>query len=124
MKSWKARLGLVVTMLGMLLAVSIPAVALDEDNNDVIEEAELDTEESVLEDEIGVVEEEIDVQEDVVDAQEALIGDSCSFDEGVFGADACEDEIDNFEAFQDDLMDLQDDLVGLERDLDDLNDEE
>lgn len=34
MKSWKARLGLVLTMLAMVLAVSIPAVA-DNDRDDI-----------------------------------------------------------------------------------------
>jgi len=44
MKSWKARLGLVLTMLAMLLAVSLPAMADDADLDgieDAIEE-ELD----------------------------------------------------------------------------------
>lgn len=42
MTSWRARLGLVVTMLGMLLAVSIPAVAdevlIDPEDCEIVDE--------------------------------------------------------------------------------------
>jgi hypothetical protein len=37
MKSWKTRLGLVLAMLAMVLAVSIPAVADEDDFNEFLE---------------------------------------------------------------------------------------
>jgi hypothetical protein len=51
MISWKARLGLVFTMLAMVLAVSVPAVADHEDDFDDIEDF-LGEEEFVVEVEI------------------------------------------------------------------------
>jgi hypothetical protein len=67
MKSWKSRLGLVLTMLAMLLAVSLPAVADDAEElaDQLFEEGELgaddfDLEDCVLDDGDGLTDEELE----------------------------------------------------------------
>jgi hypothetical protein len=66
MKSWTARVGLVLAMLAMVLAVSIPAMADDAEDlvDDLLEEEELsasDLEDCVLDDDgDGLTDEELE----------------------------------------------------------------
>ncbi len=114
MKSWKARLGLVLTMVAMVLAVSIPAVAEDDNCGDRCENR-LDR----LEDVFG-----FDIDEDDLDRDD--IEDIRDFNDDDFEDFSFEAEDVAFFCGDDDgdgSID-EDDSDGIDNDLDGLLDED
>ena len=112
--SWKTRLGLVLTMFAMLLAVSVPAVAQDVDD-----ECDFDGDDSVSEEEA----------DDCADALEDLTGADISVlciddddEDGLIDEDGDndgEDDDEDGEVDEDDDCD-PDDLVYVLEDVEDL----
>ena len=144
MQSWKARLGLVLTMLGMLLAVSVPAAAqevwvqwpegecwVDEWGSTwcpwdpalvapaaapVVEQVEVDEDE----DDFATIESELDDIEDFFGDLEDIEEDFCDDDDG---DDDCDDGDFVNALFDDDDDDCDDDDDGDCDDDDDDDDE-
>lgn len=127
MKSWKTRLGLVLTMLALVLAVSVPAVAEDDNCGDRCENR-LDR----LEDVFGfdIDEDDLD-RDDIEDIRDFDFDDNDFEDIRDFDDDDFEDisfEADDVEFFcgdddGDGLVD-EDDSDGIDDDLDGLFDED
>jgi hypothetical protein len=96
MKNWKTRLGLVLAMLAMVLAVSVPAVA------------DIDDEEEFVEEYAEVVEDELDAQGlDYFDDITCAIDDENDDDDWLNDIEDLDDDNDSIE----DVDDLRNDLT-------------
>jgi hypothetical protein len=122
MKSWKTRVGLVCTMLAMVLAVSIPAVAVDVDDFEDVVEDEFAAAEDV---DCSVEDEDGDglFEEDVVDGLDNDF-DGSTDEEIVCVVEFEVDDFDTFAAFDefDDDDDNDNDTFAAFDEFDDDND--
>ncbi|MDQ4062486.1 MAG: hypothetical protein M3122_00980 [Actinomycetota bacterium] len=116
MKSWKTRLGLVLTMLALVLAVSVPAVAEDDNCGDRCENR-LDRPEDVF---------GFDIDEDDLDRDDIEDIRDFEFDDDDFEDISFEVEDVKFFCGDDDGDGLvnEDDSGGIDDDLDGLFDED